>query len=41
MIKFYFRRKKLSRFFVLVFSKAETFAKMGKNLENGTKDSPK
>ena len=41
MIKFYFRRKKLSRFFVLLFSKAETFAKMGKNLENGTKDSPK
>ena len=34
MKNFYFRRKKLSRFFVLLFSKAETFAKMGKNREN-------
>ena len=31
--KLYFRRKKLLRFFVLLFSKAETFAKMGKNRE--------
>ena len=34
MKKFYLRRKKLSRYFVLLFSKVETFAKMGKNREN-------
>ena len=34
MKNIYFRRKKLSRFFVLLFSKAETFAKMDKNCKN-------